>query len=119
MKEIIAYCGLRCDTCPIYLATRESDQVKKEEMIHQIIELCKEHYGVEYNVSDITECDGCLPESKKLFSGCAHCAIRKCAVEKAIENCAYCDEFVCSNLKSFFKTDSEAKKRLDNIRSRF
>jgi hypothetical protein len=119
MSEKIAYCGLICQGCPIYIATREVDKSKKEKMIHEIIHLCKEHYNINYKYSDINDCDGCISGSERLFTGCANCKIRKCAIERDIENCAYCENYVCELLKEAFKTDPDAKIRLDVIRNKY
>jgi hypothetical protein len=119
MSEILSYCGLICSTCPIYLATRE---VNKEEQMRkrtEIAKLCKEQYGMNYDLSDITDCDGCRAESGRLFSGCHDCAMRKCAKQKAVENCAYCSEYICQRLESFFVHELDAKTRLDEARHRF
>jgi hypothetical protein len=117
LDEIIAYCGLPCHECPIYLATREVDKSKKEKMIDDIIHQCKEHYGIEYKITDITDCDGCNLGNGRLFKGCVDCKIRKCAITRGIKNCAYCEEYACDLLTEFFKTDPGAKLRLDKIRS--
>jgi hypothetical protein len=118
MSEILSYCGLVCNTCPIYLATRE---INKEEQIRkrtEIAKLCKEQYGMNFELSDITDCDGCHAESGRLFSGCNDCAIRKCAKQKAVVNCTYCSEYICQSLESFFVTDPSAKIRLNEVRHR-
>jgi len=109
MDEIIAYCGLICQGCPIYWATREKSKA-------EIARLCKEHYGMEYTPEEITDCDGCRTEGGRLFSGCLKCPIRECARQKGLENCAYCSEYACEELKQFFVTDPGAKTRLDVIR---
>jgi hypothetical protein len=118
VSEILSYCGLVCTTCPIYLATRE---VNKEEQIRkrtEIARICKEEYGMEYELSDITDCDGCHLEGGRLFSGCNDCAIRECAKQKRNENCAYCSEYICKKLESFFIKDPSGKTRLDEVRNR-
>ncbi|HYK89715.1 MAG TPA: DUF3795 domain-containing protein [Acidobacteriota bacterium] len=116
MSGLIAYCGLNCRTCQIYLATRVSDKEQQIRMKTDIARLCREHYGLEYEPEDITDCDGCA-QGGRLFSGCSVCLIRKCAVEKSVENCAYCDEYVCANLAAHFSSEPTAKTRLDEIRS--
>ncbi len=108
---------MSCQTCPIYLATSETNKKRKEKIIYEIIEACKEHYGLEYKFEDINDCDGCKSENGKLFFVCSYCEIRKCAIEKEIENCAYCKEYACDNLTNLFKTDPSAKVRLDEIRA--
>lgn len=116
MTEIIAYCGLTCHTCPIYLATRQENKEEQTRMKTEIVKLCKEHYGLNYKLEDITDCDGCLTEGERLFSACKTCPIRKCAQEKKLINCAYCTDYACRNLEQFFNTEPTAKTRLDNIK---
>ena len=116
MSEILAYCGLSCHTCPIYLATREENKDEQKKMRIEIVRVCKEKYGLNYNLEDITDCDGCLTESDRLFSACSSCLIRACAREKKLLNCAYCPDYACNNLKQFFKSEPSAKDRLDKIK---
>ena len=118
MKQQISYCGLICQTCPIYLATRENDQTKKKKMRVGIAEQCAKLYGTEYKPEDIDDCDGCRTESGRLFSGCKTCLIRNCAKDRGLENCACCGEYACEQLLKFFAMEPEAKKRLDRIQSR-
>jgi hypothetical protein len=103
MSETFSYCGLVCTTCPIYLATREIDKEEQIRKKTEIAKLCKEQYGMKFELSDITDCDGCCTEGGRLFSGCHDCAIRKCTKQKAIENCACCSEYICQKLESFFR----------------
>ena len=115
---MIAYCGLRCDTCAILLATRETDDAKKHKMRIEIAQEIKEHYGQDCKAEDVTDCNGCKTEGARLFSGCSKCQIRKCASEKGVETCAHCSEYACEKLEKFFSTETSAKAALDEIRSR-
>jgi hypothetical protein len=115
MEETIAYCGLICQTCPIYLATREQYPKKKLKMRIEVAKICNEHYGTQYEPEDIADCDGCKAESGRIF--CQSCKIRQCASRKSVENCAHCNEYACETLEEFFAKDQEARKRLDAIRS--
>ena len=117
MDAILSYCGLICQSCPIYLAAREPDKIKKEQMVSDIIRGCKEVYNIIYTPADITPCDGCMSQSGIIFSACKKCKIRKCAIEKGYANCAYCDDYACDNLIELFKSDPTAKTRLDELRS--
>ena len=118
---MLAYCGLMCDGCPIYWATREKSKEKKGKMRATIAQQCSEQYGLEYGLEytlkDITDCDGCRTTGGRLFSGCKSCPIRECAVQKELESCAYCSEYACNKLKELFVTDPSAKTRLEVIRS--
>jgi len=115
MDEIIAYCGLTCHTCAIFLTTRENNNEKKHKMRVDIARQIKEVYGTEYEADDIADCDGCRAKDGRIFS--KDCQIRKCAQEKDVESCAGCTEYACEKLEKLFTTDPEARKRLDQIRS--
>ncbi|KPL16998.1 MAG: hypothetical protein AMS23_08765 [Bacteroides sp. SM1_62] len=117
MKDVVSYCGLICKGCPILWATNEENEELKEKMKIEISRLCNELYKTEYCSEDITDCDGCLAENGRLFPGCVNCQIRNCAREKKISNCAYCGEYICEKLETFFKDNPESKSRLDFIRS--
>ena len=119
MNEIVAYCGLVCQGCPIYWATRETDEAKKEKMKADILRICREQYGYgeDFTAEYVTDCDGCRTDSGRLFSGCEKCEIRKCARQRELENCAYCNDYACEKLEKFFENDPSAKARLDVIKS--
>jgi len=117
MSTLIAYCGLTCNTCPIYLATREDDKTEQKRMREEVIRICVEEYGLHYELDDITDCDGCRTEGGRLFSGCRDCTIRECAMNYGYENCAWCNDYVCDKLEKLLITDPSAKLRLDQIRS--
>ncbi len=116
MPELIAYCGLNCSGCPIYLAMLETDKSKQKLMRIAIAKECSELYHMELKPEDVTDCDGCIANTGRLFSGCVNCNIRACAKEKGVENCARCLEYVCGNLMEMFVHDPDAKTRLDEIR---
>lgn len=115
MDAMIAYCGLACEPCPIHLATLEQDKFKQQAMRAEIAKICTEQYGMNLRAQDITDCDGCR-KSARLFSGCARCEIRKCAIERKLESCAFCDEYACEKLLRHFKADPSARTRLEKIR---
>jgi hypothetical protein len=112
----MSYCGLVCSSCPIYLATREEDIEKKSRMKVEIAQRCNEEYGTEYEPDGISDCDGCLADEGRLFSGSIECKIRKCAKSKGFQNCALCGDYPCERLEKVFATDPSAKIRLDAIR---
>lgn len=117
MNKLIAYCGLDCLSCPIYLVTREQDKEKQKDKRKKILQLIKEHYGIELKLEDITDCDGCMADKGRLFSTCKDCPIRKCATDKELESCAYCEDYICKVLEEFFAKEPDARKRLDEIRN--
>ena len=118
MESMIAYCGLACDTCPIYLATLEEDIPRKLAMRKSIAGQCSEHYGMTLEAVDISDCDGCRANTGRLFSGCLNCEIRKCAREKGYASCAYCSHYACEQLVQHFLLDPGARTRLENLREK-
>lgn len=115
---MIAYCGLVCDQCPIHLATIEQDEPLQKTMRESIAEECAINYGLNLQAEDINDCDGCTSASGRVFSGCSDCEIRKCAIAKNIENCAFCEEYICAKLKELYSLDPGAQHRLEDIRNR-
>jgi hypothetical protein len=116
METMIAYCGLICDTCPIHLATLVEDEFRKQNMKESIAGQCFEQYGMNLKPGDITDCDGCRADNERIFPGCLKCEIRKCAGQKRIDSCAYCDDYPCEMLRKNFSHDPSAQKRLEEIR---
>jgi hypothetical protein len=114
-SHIVAFCGLLCDMCPIYLATREEDKEAQLRMRTDIARICREQYGLEYQLVEITDCDGCGVEGGRLFSGCRKCTIRSCAMDKGLKTCAECPDYPCAQLLSFFEGEPDARERLDEI----
>lgn len=113
MSGTISYCGLICSGCPVHLMSEESDPLKKEGMKREIMGMCREYYGIEYKLEEITECDGCTAENGRMFFACRNCGIRKCAQERGHLNCAFCGDYPCTELDEIFKIESGAKARLD------
>ena len=108
---MIAFCGLVCNECPAFIATKENDDVRRKETA--------EEWSKQFNTSVKPEdinCEGCVSNSEVLFSHPRVCEIRKCGQEKGIINCAHCDEYACDRLNDFFKSVPGAKVTLDSIR---
>ncbi len=84
----------------------------------EIARQCREHYGMDLEPTDVTDCDGCRADEGRLFSGCRKCGIRNCARAKGLESCAYCGDYACQRLDEHFKKDPTARTRLDQVRNR-
>ncbi len=117
MPQLTAYCGLVCDTCPIYLATRQENPKEQVRMRAEIARFCNEKYGTTYAAADINDCDGCRTAGGRLFFGCHDCKIRQCAMRKGLENCARCSDYVCEPLGKFFAAEPCAKVHLEELRA--
>ena len=118
LNEIIAYCGLVCQGCPIHLLSLENDEEKRQKIKIEIARICREQYGygAEFKAEDITDCDGCRAITGRLFSGCSNCDIRKCAIRRNLESCAFCPEYACDKLKVLFSKEYNVQVQLEKIR---
>ena len=112
MEKIISICGNICNDCAAFKATTEDDDLKRKETA----ESWSKRYESDIKPEDIN-CEGCLSKGKIVFSYCNVCEIRKCGIEKGVENCAHCDEYICSKLEGFFKSVPDNRKVLDKIRN--
>ncbi len=65
-----------------------------------------------------TNCAGCAESKGDMFWG--ECKIAKCAQRKNVEDCSYCDEFVCDDLNAFShdKEHGDNGERIENLRRR-
>ena len=110
MEKIIAFCGIECTGCPAYIAHQTDDN----ELRKKTAEEWSKAFGMEIPPEAIN-CVGCLAPTGVKISYCQECAIRKCAQEKGVKNCAYCSDYVCDQLEKWFKNVPDAKKRLDDM----
>ena len=111
MDEMIAFCGLTCTRCPAFLATRSDD----DEARRKIAQEWSKEFGADINPEDIN-CDGCLATDGRHIGYCGMCEIRKCGMDRGVENCAHCADYACEKLEDFFGKAHEARATLDAIR---
>jgi hypothetical protein len=90
MEPIISKCGYRCDLCPAY-ETNIKSEADKQRMCDAWAKYC----GFEVPPEAIKSCSGC-----EAGGGDETCTVRPCAIEKNVENCAYCEQFGCDKLES-------------------
>jgi len=112
MAKILAYCGLSCDECGAYIATVNDDDAKRAEMA----ETWSKEFNGNLKPSDIN-CVGCLSTEEPLFMHCKVCEIRKCGIERGVENCAHCDDYACDQLVKFFEMAPPCREALERIRN--
>lgn len=111
MERMVAYCGLICTKCPAYIAKKENN----DELRKKTAEEWSKQFNQEITPESVN-CDGCLVTDGVLIQYCNICEIRKCGLEKKLENCAFCDDYVCEKLDKWFKNVPESKATLDEIR---
>ncbi len=109
-SNLIAYCGLDCALCPAYIAHKNNDDSLRIKTAAEWSKM----FNVELKPEE-TNCDGCTVVGRHIAYCDSMCEIRKCAMDRKIINCAYCDKYACEALDAFLRQVPEAKKRLDEI----
>jgi hypothetical protein len=111
MDKILGYCGLACNECPAFIATKDDDDAKREQVAKQ----WTKEYKHEFKTEDIN-CDGCTNLEGRHVGYCNMCEVRACAIAKKVKNCAYCLDYCCETLSSFLDMVPNAKEALEAIR---
>ena len=111
MISNVAYCGLKCDECPAYLAKLENNDELRRETLEK---WGSPEYPLE--IKDIN-CDGCKAPDGVHFKFCGSCTVRQCASEKGVETCAHCPDYGCATLQEWLSHAGDtSKKILEDLR---
>ena len=108
MKQLIACCGLDCETCDARIATINDDNALREATARKWSEM--------NNTPEITaetiNCLGCRTEGLK-FGFCGMCEIRSCAIGRGFETCGECAELEsCPKIAPILENDLGARDNL-------
>lgn len=108
MNKMIAFCGLDCEKCDAYIATKNDDQTLREKTAKLWSEL--------NNVTILPEhinCDGCRVDGRKTVFCDQLCGIRQCALKRGVETCGNCPEMeTCKTLAAVTSHNPDALKNL-------
>ena len=104
MDKMLGRCGYRCDLC----AARSDDPAVRQRMIDG----WRKYLGHEMYTIENVRCDGCMNDGRLADK---NCPVRPCAIEKGVENCAYCDEYPCDKLNGLICSREKFVKRLGEI----
>jgi hypothetical protein len=111
MSKIISICGLNCADCPAYLAYKNDDDELRAETARK----WSKEYDHPFKPEDVN-CANCLEVKGPHIGHCGECEIRKCGMERGLQNCAHCREYPCEKLTKFLDMVPAAKANLEEIR---
>ena len=108
----VACCGLFCESCGVYIATKADDRAALEGIAQRM-----------KTTSEEIRCLGC--RSNTLSPHCRECNFKLCADAKGVANCEDCDSFPCPDLADFQKLlphraelfESAAYRKANGIRA--
>ena len=104
-KEILTKCGYRCDLCLAF-----KPNVDKQDRRKELSDGWFSLYGFRILPEDII-CDGCVSsEDPRLID--SGCPVRPCVIKKEIENCGFCEDYVCDKLRQRIVSRSELEQEL-------
>jgi hypothetical protein len=98
VNKVIAHCGLDCDKCPAYIATRSGEW----DALERVASEWRELFGMPGITADDIACDGCLARDGRLWVSCSDCTVRACALARGVVNCGQCPDYVCEKLEAVF-----------------
>jgi hypothetical protein len=95
-KKLAAVCGLYCEACTLFIATKE-DPARLKGLAER------------FKISEeAMKCYGCRSDKRGPY--CEICKMFDCAAERGIDFCIECTEYPCNDLKQF---QSERPHRIE------
>jgi len=91
----LGYCGDNCEICPRYIATLSGD---KSELQKVAILWKKAGFRDTLEEPKYLICYGC-----HFSKVCVYEDVRKCCIEKDIDNCGNCSSYPCEKISTAFK----------------
>lgn len=92
METILSYCGMRCDLCLAYLP----NVTNKPENRQILSDGWHQYFGFRMSPEEI-HCHGCRNCVNLTLD--EDCPVRPCVIERELENCAQCEDYICEKLK--------------------
>lgn len=107
----LAKCGLLCDECPLFLATKANDA---EAMAKLAVECSTPQCRFE---PEDMRCEGCFSPGAEHSKMCGDCDMKHCA-HGALPSCACCEEYPCAAVEERLPIESEYRQRLETMHAK-
>ena len=105
MEPILTRCGYRCDLCLAFKPNITEHPSNRQKVSDGWFK----YFGFRLPAAEIC-CDGCMGDNPKLVDSA--CPVRPCVIEKGLDNCSQCEQYVCERLKQRLVVYEEVKKRV-------
>ncbi|MDD5090230.1 MAG: DUF3795 domain-containing protein [Candidatus Wallbacteria bacterium] len=102
-----SYCGLECETCEAFLATKKNDNTLRSETANK--------WSAQFHADIRPEHINCKGNGRK-FSHWNECKIRQCNQSKKLENCGCCDQYPCKDISFAVDNVPPAKEYIEQVR---
>jgi hypothetical protein len=106
MQEVLSRCGYRCDLCPAYEPNLKSFADKQRASAGW-----SKYFGFKISPEEIG-CAGCLNDGKHAYESCP---VRPCALERGLQNCAFCSDFGCEKLQPLMDFADQLAGKVNEI----
>lgn len=105
MEPILTRCGYHCDLCLAYRPNVAANPTNRQKLSDGWFK----YFGFRLPPAQIC-CDSCMAENPQLID--KSCPVRPCVLEKGLENCAQCEQYVCEKLTERLVIYEEVRQRV-------
>ncbi len=106
MNPILTKCGYRCDLCLAYKPNVENNPANQLKLSDGWYK----YFGFRLPPEKII-CDGCMATNPKLIDKA--CPVRPCVIEKGLDNCSQCEQYICEKLTERIVVYEEVRNRIN------
>lgn len=114
-KEMIAVCGLNCESCDIRRAPEDPEAAQRIVAWFKKEGWLKEDEGINEVVARSMYCKGCRGDRAVHWS--PDCSILQCCIDKGHQFCCECSNFPCDQLISWADQDEGYREALHRLKS--
>ena len=108
MNKLIACCGLDCEKCDAYIATKNNDDALREKTAELWAKMNNAPITAE-----MINCEGCRIDGIKTPYCGYICEIRKCVMKNGFDTCADCPDMnSCETVGAVLKNAPDAAENL-------
>lgn len=105
MEAVLTRCGYRCDLCLAYRPNVERDPGNQQKLSDGWFQ----YFGFRIEPARII-CDGCMEDDPQLID--RTCPVRPCAMDRKLDNCSQCSQYICEKLQERIVTYEDVQHRV-------